>query len=271
MDSPDPQLPEERMCRLADSARELLASGGRLQLLCSSRESDRCPHHPLDVGSQGCGYLQQQMKANIRVWVVPSVMLAASPPLALGDLDLLIIDEGPWFGLLGGIDEAVGAPVEWLFPGWWRSFPAPKHARDKEIALETLAAIQRVLAERSAGEVNADEFKEAGVQYGALGATLRFVWECKVDLRSVVSPGASHAELTRALALAGPINKRVFCACGGGRTFIPNGGEVRFFISMPLAPEGSISRRRGSQILSCAQRPEPRRRICVWLKSSARR
>ena len=88
IEHPDPRAPEEKMCRLADAAKELLSTGGELQLLCSRRRGKMqyCPHHPKKAGANACRYLgqqQSQVKAGTRVWIIPSVMLAAAPPDAL--------------------------------------------------------------------------------------------------------------------------------------------------------------------------------------------
>jgi hypothetical protein len=153
---PDPQAPKEKMCRLADAAKELISVGGKQQLLCSSRDHGHCPHHPQIASSEACGYLRQQSPTNraaIRVWIVPSVMLATAPPLALQrkgpiDFDLLVIDEAPWFGLLRGLGaDLAGAPVEWLSPGWWQERTPRTHDRDKASAIDTLAKIHCVLSE----------------------------------------------------------------------------------------------------------------------------
>ncbi len=65
MDQPDPLAPTEKMCRLAEAARELVSSGGEAKLLCSRRcqKMQYCPHHPKIAGVSGCGYLRQQQSA----------------------------------------------------------------------------------------------------------------------------------------------------------------------------------------------------------------
>ena len=204
---PDPQAPDAKMCRLADAATELLSVGGKLQFLCSSRGHGHCPHHPLVAGSQACGYLRQQLPAirnTVRVWIVPSVMLATTPPLALQrqgaitDFDLLVIDEAPWFNLLGGLDaEPDGALVEWLSPGWWEDQTPRAHQRDKSLAIDTLAKIHGVLSGHRLGEIPADAFRKAEVHSQAIMRARRFVFRCKADLRQLIRPGSLRRELGR--------------------------------------------------------------------------
>src|SRR3984893_18140073 len=87
-DHPDPLEPGEKMCRLAQAAKELFPLGGKLQLLCSRRgeHMEYCPHHPAVAGVHGCGYQRQQsseMRNKTRIWVIPASMLATAPPVAL--------------------------------------------------------------------------------------------------------------------------------------------------------------------------------------------
>ena len=217
----DPQAPKKKMCRLADAAKELISVGGKLQLLCSSRDHGHCPHHPQIAGSEACGYLRQQLPPNrdaIRVWIVPSVMLAIKPPPALqrkgpifpGDFDLLVIDEAPWFSLLQGLGaDPVDAPVEWLSPGWWQERTPRTHDRDKAFAIDTLTKIHCVLSKCRTGNVPAEAFEEAGISGLNVALARRFVWKCKAGLREFVRPGAAQPELRHALGDVAPINRRV--------------------------------------------------------------
>jgi hypothetical protein len=163
----DPQAPGETMCRLGAAAEELLKAGGKLQLLCSSRTSC-CPHHPTVAGAQACGYQRQQLQAhqNVRIWIVPSNMLASAPPpalqrgnrLLLGDFDVLVIDEAPWLNLLGDGD----IPVTYLDPGWWKRQAHRAGPHDSDFLLQVFAKLHHLLATRDFGEVPESEFFEAG-------------------------------------------------------------------------------------------------------------
>jgi hypothetical protein len=217
----DPRHPDTAMCRLSDAAKELISAGGKLQLLCSSRHDGDCPHNPKVVGLNGCGYLLQQRRAlsgNIRVWIVPAVMLALAPLPALrrlgrpiqSDFDLLVIDEAPWFRMVAGIEGApLGAPVNWLMPEWWEKQSARAPDQDKVRAMETLAKISSVLAGHPCGPVPAEAFGTAGVSDAAIKQARRLVWRYKVDLRGTVTPGASHSKLARSLGDVGSTNRRV--------------------------------------------------------------
>jgi hypothetical protein len=84
-DHPDPLAPDEKMCRLAEAAKELISLGGKLQLLCSRRgeQMEYCPHHPAVAGAKGCGYQRQQtseVRNRTRVWIIPATMLSTAPP-----------------------------------------------------------------------------------------------------------------------------------------------------------------------------------------------
>jgi hypothetical protein len=218
-DRPDPQAPGEKMCRRSDAAADLIAAGGKLQLLCSSITS-HCPHHPKVAGSRSCGYQRQQLQArqNVRVWIVPATMLTSAPPAALqrsnraflGDFDLLVIDEAPWFAFLGGHDaEPEGAPTAWLDPNWWGEQETQANAENKHAVLDTLTRLHGIVAGRGLGEIPEQVLREAGVNADDVARARRILWRWKRDLRPLVRPGATRSAPVRALADAARINRRV--------------------------------------------------------------
>ena len=219
IDQPDPQHPEEKMCRRADAAAELFAVGGQLQLLCSSLMS-HCPHHPATAGSAACGYQRQQLEARqkARVVIIPATMLTGAPPpalrrsnrSALGDFDLLVIDEGPWLGFLGGHDaEPQGAAVTWLDPRWWAEQETRARGEDRAFAIETLSRLHHLCNDRAFGEISQEVLREAGLRWPDLTRARRILWRWKQNLRPLVKPGASRGAVTRALARVAEINRRV--------------------------------------------------------------
>jgi hypothetical protein len=219
-DQPDPQAPEQKMCRRADAAADLIAAGGELQLLCSSKTSC-CPHHPSTAGSQCCGYQRQQLQARqgIRAWILPATMLTSAPPVALrrsnnrailGDFDLLVIDEAPWFAFLGGHDaEPEGAPSAWLNPNWWQEQETKANAENKHTVLDTLTRLHGVIASRDLGEIPEQALFDAGINADDVARARRILWRWKQDLRPLVRPGATRSVLNRAIAAAAQINQRV--------------------------------------------------------------
>ncbi|MGH7194114.1 MAG: hypothetical protein ACREJM_11390, partial [Candidatus Saccharimonadales bacterium] len=243
IDSQDPLTRASKMCRLAEAAMALQSAGGKLQLLCSSRSGGCCSHHPAVAGPNPCGYLRQQQAAirnAVRVWIVPSVMLGSATPPALrrqgqngsGDFDLLVIDEAPWFGLLGGTgEEPFGVPVEWLAPDWWQGQTPRAHLADRDLAIETLTRLHNVLTHHPPGEVSADRFKAVGLDPHAINRARRFAFRCKTDLRAVVRPGSVHSELDRALSAIAPANRRVLNVADALRV-------IRLRLQGRLAPSG---------------------------------
>lgn len=220
VDRPDPQRPDTKMCRMADTANDLIAAGGKLQLLCSSRNGGYCPHHPKVAGEDGCGYRRQQQPAvngAARVWIVPATMLMQAPPLAMrrrgspSDFDLLVIDEAPWFGMVAGLGAGpLGVLVDWLQPQWWAEQEVGGHGeQDRDRAIETFTNIYSALAGCASGPLAPDVFVKAGITAETLRGARRFVWRCKADLRDFVRPGASRQDLRRSLANVAVLNERV--------------------------------------------------------------
>jgi putative DNA primase/helicase len=207
------------MCRLADAAADLVVVGGKLQLLCSSKVSC-CPHHPAVAGARACGYQRQQLQArqNVRVWIVPAVMLTSAPPTALrrsnrallGDFDLLVIDEAPWLSFLGGHDgDPEGAATAWLDPRWWEEQETKATAENKHAVLDVLTRLHGIFAGHNLGEIGEEAFHGAGVSADDILRARRILWRWKQDLRPLVRPGATRSSLKRSLAGAAEVNKRV--------------------------------------------------------------
>jgi putative DNA primase/helicase len=259
-DHPDPQEPGEKMCRLAEAAKELVSLGGKLQLLCSRRREhmEYCQHHPAVAGDKGCGYQRQQIleaRNKTRVWIIPATMLAAAPPVALkrpkhgseGDFDLLVIDEAPWFSLLP--DEPAKLPIEWLSPEWWAA--QDKHATEvqKGCAIETLAKLSETLIRLPLGEVSADEFRIVGIAASDLSSTRRTIWKFKIDLRHLVKPGWRRSRLKKALATVAPHNQRVVAVAEALYT-------VMLHVGGALAPSGVELTEEGGRRYLCLRRKQ---------------
>jgi hypothetical protein len=218
---PDPAMPRVTMCRIAASAKEVTAVGGKLQALCSRRDNGQmtyCPHHPKIAGAAGCGYQRQQAPAmtnKIRVWVIPATMLANAPPLALrrtprgpcGDFDLLIIDEAPWFSLLRR--DPLKLPVESFSPHWWETEQSRISNYQKTMMLDVFGKICDVLSRQSAGEVSVDAFAAAGVRQHDIVEARRSVWRYKTDLRPLIEVGMKLSRLKGALSAVAARNQRV--------------------------------------------------------------
>lgn len=194
-------VPGKSMCRLAAAARELIASGGKPQLLCSrkDRKMQYCPHHPQIADLEGCGYQRQQMREvtqKTRVWIIPAIMLGKGPPPPfVRDFDLLVIDEAPWFNLTH--DAPTKIPLEWLAPQWWEVRAPHATASQKQCAIDLLAKIFSALASRGIGEVPHDLLIELAITEFDLLLARRTIWRYKVDLRSRVKPGWKQTRLKK--------------------------------------------------------------------------
>jgi hypothetical protein len=219
-DHPDPLASDEKMCRLAESARELVSLGGKLQFLCSRRREhvEYCRHHPTVAGAQGCGYQRQQTlqaRNRARVWVVPATMLSSAPPDGLkrvaqlieGDFDLLVIDEAPWFNLVP--QDPAKLPVEWFSPEWWARQESRATDGQRHLVVDTLAKIYAVFAGHRLGEVPAIVLEAAGITSSDVRSVRRTVWRFKVDLRRLVKPGSKSGRIKKALSSVAPRNQRV--------------------------------------------------------------
>ena len=218
MDAADPLVDNEKMCRLAEAAKEVISAGGDLQLLCSRRgqKMEYCPHHPKVAGGNCCGYRRQQqsqVRARTQVWIIPSAMLATAPPDGLkrakhgleGDFDLLVIDEAPWFNLIP--NEPVKVPIEWFSPEWWAAQTSSGTEDQKRWATEVLSKLQFIFAGLPLGEIEASEFTTAGVHKSDIQVARRGIWKFKVDLRALVKPGSDRVKPR--LSSAASHNRRV--------------------------------------------------------------
>jgi len=80
----DPLAPDEKMCRLAEAAAELISLGARCSFSAAAATSRRNTVCTTDSrGVRGCGYQRQQtleVRNRTRVWIIPATMLAAAPP-----------------------------------------------------------------------------------------------------------------------------------------------------------------------------------------------
>jgi hypothetical protein len=268
-DHPDPLAPDEKMCRLAEAAKELISLGGKLQLLCSRRgeQMEYCPHHPAVVGAKGCGYHRQQtleVRNRTRVWIIPATLLSTAPPVGLkrvaqlieGDFDLLVIDEAPWFNLLP--NEPLKLPLEWLSPEWWAVQKSRASDYQKRSAIDSLTKIHSALAGHMLGEIPAAALTSADIAWAEVWSTRRSIWKFKVDLRALVGPGLKHRRLKTALDDIAPRNQRVL-AVAEALHFI------MLHISGRLAPSGiELTEENGTRYLRL-RRPQDINH--AWLKA----
>jgi hypothetical protein len=133
LSQPNLNRPGEAMCPMHESVAELQAAGGHQGAMCGSVFRKFCPHHPKVARDAGCGYRIQQ-KAGVRVWVIPAAMLTRKPPKRLerpalmvdgvavrqSPFDLIVIDESPWLGFLGGFEgRGYGVELDSLRPANW--------------------------------------------------------------------------------------------------------------------------------------------------------
>jgi hypothetical protein len=268
-DADDPLAAEEKMCRLSEAAKEVISSGGELQLLCSQRgqKMEYCPHHPKVAGANSCGYLRQQqpkVRTRTRVWIIPSAMLATAPPDGLkrakhgleGDFDLLVIDEAPWFNLIP--NEPVKVPTEWLSPEWWAAQRSRGTDHQKRSAIELLAKIQSILANLPLGEIQATEFTSAAVSRSDLKGAHRNLWKFKADLRGLVKPGSKLRQLENAIESVTSRNRRILVV-------IEALNVMDLHISGNLAPSGfTLVEQNGIRNLCLRRRNEI---APAWLKA----
>ena len=133
---PDPVDPSFTMCRRPADSNLVQLAGGDIGSLCgSSRRGSLCPHHPEAGGA--CAYLRQR-QADPQIWIVPAAMLTKAVPAVMQRkavkfqvggrayaahppaFDLLVLDEAPFLGFLGGFDgDGFHVPLEWLDPAQW--------------------------------------------------------------------------------------------------------------------------------------------------------
>jgi putative DNA primase/helicase len=114
LEQPDPDVPEETMCRRTGAVDEVVKAGGAWDDVCGSRKRGHCPFHEKGGDQAICGYRHQILAARFgaeRVWILPHAMLGRRPPKALKDFGLsaVVIDESPWLGMIHGCGEAVYA------------------------------------------------------------------------------------------------------------------------------------------------------------------
>lgn len=269
MGAADPLRPDEKMCPFAEATKEVISSGGDLQLLCSRRgkKMEYCPHHPKVVDDYCCGYRRQQqsqVRGRTRVWIVPSAMLATAPPDGLkrakhgleGDFDLLVIDEAPWFNLIP--NEPVKVPVEWFSPEWWAAQTSSGTEHQRRSAIEFLAKVHSIFTKLPDGEIEAAQLLSAAVRKSDVHAARRNIWRYKVDLRGLVKPGSQLRQLVKAIEPVTTQNRRVLAV-------VEALDVIELHITERLAPSGIVlEEEKGIRYLHLRRRREidP-----AWLKA----
>ncbi len=163
-------------------------------------------------------------------------MLAAAPPEALrrpnpglvGDFDLLVIDEAPWFNLIP--NEPLRVPVEWFAPDWWTAQTSSETEHQRRSATEFLTRLHSIFARRPRSEIQAAEFITA-VHISELQAARRNIWKFKANLRGLVKPGSNLVQVTKAIKSVTSRNRRVL-------TLVEALDVLGLRISGKLAPSG---------------------------------
>ena len=214
---PDPADPSFTMCRRPSDSNLVQLAGGEIGSLCGSSTRGRlCPHHPEAGGA--CAYLRQR-QADPQIWVVPAAMLtkavpgvmqrkavkfqvggrpyAAHPPA----FDLLVLDEAPFLGFLGGFDgDGFHVPLDWLDPAQWE---VP--VRDKEEPDFVATTVHGVLSfaqqvierlHRGAPALRSED----KIDFQSFETVIHMLWRGFEKATKVIPPGADAPAMAEALA-----------------------------------------------------------------------
>ena len=124
----DPNKPDQKMCPRFDAINEVLALGGKPELVCGTRNSVYCRYHPKASGDGSCGYKAQSLHNKNIVVVAGDAMLSLVPRAGMKrkdltqersdiedtetyfqndqpDFDIVILDETDPFSMLEGFSE----------------------------------------------------------------------------------------------------------------------------------------------------------------------
>jgi len=124
----DPNKSHQKMCPRFDAINEVLALGGKPELVCGTRNSVYCRYHPKASGDESCGYKAQSLHDKNIVVVAGDAMLSLVPRAGMKrkdltqersdiedtetyfqndqpDFDIVILDETDPFSMLEGFSE----------------------------------------------------------------------------------------------------------------------------------------------------------------------
>ena len=124
----DPNKSDQKMCPRFDAINEVLALGGKPELVCGTRNSVYCRYHPKASGDESCGYKAQSLHDKNIVVVAGDAMLSLVPRAGMKrkdltqerldiedtetnyqndqpDFDIVILDETDPFSMLEGFAE----------------------------------------------------------------------------------------------------------------------------------------------------------------------
>ena len=124
----DPNKPDQKMCPRFDAINEVLALGGKPELVCGTRNSVYCRYHPKASGDGSCGYKAQSLHDKNIVVIAGDAMLSLVPRAGMKrkdltqersdiedtetnykndqpDFDIVILDETDPFSMLEGFSK----------------------------------------------------------------------------------------------------------------------------------------------------------------------
>ena len=214
---PDPADPSFTMCRRPADSNLVQLAGGEIGSLCgSSKRGSLCPHHPEAGGA--CAYLRQR-QADPQIWIVPAAMLtkavpgvmqrkavefqvggrpyAAHPPA----FDLLVLDEAPFLGFLGGFDgDGFHVPLDWLDPAQWE-VPVRDNEEPGFVATTVggvLRFAQQVIERLHQGTpaLRSDD----NIDFQSFETVIHMLWRGFEKATKAISPGADTSAMAEALA-----------------------------------------------------------------------
>ena len=194
------------MCTLAEAVATHAKAGGSHDRLCGSPRRGWCQHHPKsDSDQRACGYRQQE--ADARIWVLPHSMLTMAPPAALGRFDLVVIDESPWLGMIGGgygygvnsTDLAL-AGIQLV-----ERTDMPGMVARYDHTAKTVAGV----CDKQSGRFRRADFDAAGVTAGDCDEARAIAYGAKINVDQLVKPGMSKKQVELAHGVAAAKNAKI--------------------------------------------------------------
>jgi hypothetical protein len=216
---PDPVDTNFTMCRRPVEANLVQLAGGEIASLCgSSRRGSLCPHHPQAGGA--CAYVRQR-QAKPQIWIVPAALLIRAVPGAMQRaavaseiddrayaahppaFDLLVLDESPFLGLLGGFDgEGFHVPLDWLDPAQWEIPPETHQSTNAAASVSAvLRWAQKFILQLHQGQGVAAALEAADkIDLDTLETVGLTLWRGPENAARTISPQADAQVLAEALA-----------------------------------------------------------------------
>jgi hypothetical protein len=248
----DPADANHTMCRRPVEANLVQLAGSDISSLCgSSKRGSLCPHHPEAGG--GCAYLRQRQDTP-QIWIVPAAMLTKAVPGALQRdavvveidgrpyaahppaFDLLVLDESPFLGFLGGFDgDGFHVPLDWLDPAQWNTpidGSKPADAAAAAMVSAVLRAAQQVILALHQGQSVTTVLQANNtIDVEACEMVMQRLWHGLEKAAKVIAPGGggrSTGRGTGSLPGARPqIARSSATSLGTGRCGHQNGSSCR--------------------------------------------